>query len=166
MDESTNPVGTPGATEPCPKCEEYLTGWKRAQADYQNLKRETDAERVERAKFANERMLRDLLPVLDQFGLALSFIPSTTGLPEAERGVWEKWLVGLKAVQSLWDQAAAQAGLERVSTDGPFDPQVHDAVAEEPSEQPEGTILRVVQPGWRLHGRVLQPARVTIAKAA
>ncbi len=166
MEESTNPSEISNPTEPCPKCDEYLTGWKRAQADYQNLKRETDVERIERAKFANERLLRDLLPVLDQFGLALSFVPSTTTLPEGEKGTWEKWLVGIKAVQSLWDQAAGQAGLERVATDGAFDPQIHDAVAEEPSERPEGTILRVVQPGWRLHGRVLQPARVIIAKAA
>jgi molecular chaperone GrpE len=166
MEESTNPSEASSVTEPCPNCDEYLTGWKRAQADYQNLKRETDAERIERAKFANERLLRDLLPVLDQFGLALSFVPSTATLPEAEKSTWDKWLVGIKAVQSLWDQAAGQAGLERVATDGAFDPQIHDAVAEEPSEKPEGTILRVVQPGWRLHGRVLQPARVIIAKAA
>lgn len=166
MEESTNPSEPVSAVEPCPKCEEYLTGWKRAQADYQNLKRETDAERIERAKFANERLLRDLLPVLDQFGLALSFVPATATLPESEKGTWEKWLVGIKAVQSLWDQAAGQAGLERVATDGVFDPQVHDAVAEEASDKAEGTILRVVQPGWRLYGRVLQPARVIIAKAA
>lgn len=166
MDESTQPSATPETQPACPSCETYLAGWKRAQADYQNLKRESELDRVERAKFANERLLRDLLPVLDQFGLALSFVPSTQTLPEAEKTVWDKWLVGIRAVQSLWDQAAGQAGLERIATDGAFDPQVHDAVTEEVSDKPEGTILRVVQPGWRLHGRVLQPARVIIAKAA
>ncbi len=72
----------------------------------------------------------------------------------------------MKAVYSLWNQTATQAGLEVIPTSIPFDPQLHEAVAEEASDQPEGTIVRVVQPGWRLHGKVLQPARVMVAKAA
>lgn len=154
----------PNEKTTCPSCDEYLAGWKRAQADYQNLQRERERERLDLTKYANERLLRDLLPTFDQFRLAMSFLPSTDGLPDEAKRSWEQWLVGLKAVQSLWDQAAAQAGLERVATDGVFDPQVHDAVAEESSDKPEGTILRVVQPGWKLHGRVLQPARVIVAK--
>ncbi len=148
----------------CASCDEYLAGWKRAQADYQNLQRERERERADLTKYANERLLRDLLPTLDQFRLAMSFLPSTSELSDDAKRSWEQWLVGLKAVQSLWDQAASQAGLERVATEGLFDPQVHDAVAEESSDKAEGTILRVVQPGWKLHGRVLQAARVVVAK--
>ncbi len=150
----------------CASCQEYLSGWKRAQADYQNLQRERERERVDLTKYANERLLRELLPVFDQFRLAMSFLPSTEGLPEEAKRSWDQWLVGIKAVQSLWDQAATQTGLERISTEGLFDPQFHDAVAEEPSDQPEGTVLRVVQPGWKLHGRVLQAARVILAKSS
>lgn len=148
----------------CPSCEEYLAGWKRAQADYQNAQRERERERADIVKYANERLLRDLLPTLDQFRLAMSFVPTTDGLPDEAKHRWEQWLVGIKAVQSLWDQAAAQTGLERIETNGAFDPQVHDAVGEEPSDEPEGTILRVTQHGWKLHGRVLQAARVIVAK--
>lgn len=157
-------VEADAAAQNCASCQEYLAGWKRAQADYQNLQRERERERGELTKYANERLLRDLLPTLDQFRLAMSFVPTTDALPDEVKRTWEQWLVGVKAVQTLWDQAASQAGLERVVTDGVFDPQVHDAVGEEGSEAPEGTILRVTQPGWKLHGRVLQPARVIIAK--
>lgn len=150
----------------CPSCAEATAGWRRAQADYQNLKKETELERTERAKYANEKLLRDLLPALDQFGLAMSFTPSVDGLPEAEQKTLKNWITGLKAVQSLWSQAASQAGLSEISTDGAFDPNVHDAIGQEVSDRPEGEIVRVVQQGWRLHGKVLQPARVIVAKAA
>ena len=172
MDEQ-NPLSEQQAPSPesatpasCQHCEEYLAGWKRAQADYQNLQRQIEQERVERAKFANERLLSSLLPAIDQFSLALSFIPSTDALPDAEKKSWNTWLVGIKAVSSLWNQTATQAGLEMIPTNIPFDPQLHEAVAEEASDQPEGTIIRVVQSGWRLHGKVLQPARVMVAKAS
>lgn len=155
-----DPAAVPAA---CPHCEEYLAGWKRAQADYQNLQRTAEQERIDRAKYANERLLRDLLPALDQLAVALSFLPSTAALPPADKTAWDQWLVGIKAVETLWSQAAAQTGLERIPTDGAFDPQIHDAVGQEASDRPEGAILRVVQPGWRLHGRVLQPARVIVA---
>ncbi|MBP7006398.1 nucleotide exchange factor GrpE, partial [Patescibacteria group bacterium] len=163
LSEQNTSAAEPASATSCPNCEQYLAGWKRAQADYQNLQKQMELDRVERAKFANERLLSSLLPAIDQFSLALSFIPSTDVLPEAEKKTWNTWLVGVKAVYSLWNQTATQAGLEVIPTSIPFDPQLHEAVAEEASDQPEGTIVRVVQPGWRLHGKVLQPARVMVA---
>src|SRR5574337_353697 len=141
----------------CAKCEEYLAGWKRAQADYQNLKKESEREQAEFAKYANERLLTDLLPAIDQLGLAMQHVPP----PEAERKVWDNWLAGLRAVQSLWNQAVASVGLERIATDGAFDPAQHEAAGEEPAEgKASGSIVRVMQDGWKLHGKVLRPARV------
>lgn len=149
----------------CPNCDEYMAGWKRAQADYQNLKREVERERGEMSKYANERLLSDLLPAIDQFGIALRFLPDTSLLPEDQRKVWENWLVGVKAVQSLWDQVAKDVGLERIPTNGAFDPSLHDAAGEEEAEGKEsGAIVKVMQDGWRLHGKVLRPARVIVAK--
>ena len=74
---------------------EYLAGWKRAQADYQNLKKETERERAEFMKYANERLLHDLLPMIDQLSLALKHLPTTQDLPEERRKVLENWLTGL-----------------------------------------------------------------------
>ncbi len=148
----------------CPSCEEAMAGWKRAQADYQNLKRDAERERGEMSKYANERLLGQLLPAIDQFAVALRFAPDPTRLPESERLVWENWLVGIRAVQSLWDQAASGIGLERIPTDGMFDPSLHDAAGEETREgSPSGTILTILQDGWRLHGKVLRPTRVIVA---
>ncbi len=153
MDEQNN----------CEKCEEYLSGWKRAQADYQNLKKESEREKAEFAKYANERLLSELLPAIDQYNLALTYIPDMTSLSPEEKKKYENWLVGIKAVKSLWDQAAQSVGLTRISVDGPFDPQLHDAAGTEAAEGSEpGSILRVIQDGWSLHGKVLRPARVII----
>jgi len=143
------------------KCNEYLDGWKRAQADYQNLKKESDREKAEFAKYANERLLSDLLPALDQFSLAMQFIPSA----DADQKAWNNWLVGIRAVQSLWEQAAKQQGLERINTDGSFDPAKHEAVGEEEAEGKEpNSIIKVMQDGWMLNGKVLRPSKVIIAK--
>lgn len=149
----------------CATCEEYLAGWKRAQADYQNLQKASAQERTEFAKYANERLLHELLPVIDQFALALRFVPATEGLPEDQRKQWKNWLVGIHAVQAEWERVAASLGLERVATQGTFDPLIHDAVGEEAAEgDAPGTIRRVAQDGWKLHGKVLRPAKVIIAK--
>ncbi len=143
------------------KCNEYLEGWKRAQADYQNLKKDTEREKGEFAKYANERLLSDLLPALDQFALAMRYIPAV----DADAASWEKWLVGLRAVQSLWEQAAKDTGLERISTEGVFDPAKHEAVGEEEMEGKEsGAIIKVMQDGWILNGKILRPAKVIIAQ--
>lgn len=147
------------------KCEEYLNGWRRAQADYANLKRDTERERQENIKYANERLLSELLPAVDQYDIALSFIPDTSTLPEGDKKKWENWLLGIRAVRSLWETSFQTIGLERVSTEGTFDPLIHEAVGEEESsEKPSGSILRTAQSGWKLNGKLLRPAKVITVK--
>ena len=149
----------------CQQCEEYLAGWKRAQADYQNLKKDTERERTEYIKYANERLLHEILPAIDQFHLALKFTPSLEGLSAEDQKRFDNWLAGIKAVQTMWDQTAKAMGLELIPTDGAFDPALHEAASEEEKEgMSAGSIVSVVQNGWRLHGKVLRPARVIIAK--
>jgi molecular chaperone GrpE len=161
MDEQQEPQTANRKPQNCESCDEYLEGWKRAQADYQNLKKETEREKGEFAKYANERLLSDLLPALDQFALAMRYIPAA----DADAASWEKWLVGLRAVQSLWEQAAKDTGLERIPTEGIFDPAKHEAVGEESIEGKEsGSIVRVMQDGWILNGKILRPAKVIISK--
>ncbi len=166
MDELLNQEenATAEGSSPCAKCEDYLAGWKRAQADYQNLKKASEQERAEFAKYANERLIHELLPAIDQFALALQFIPATDDLPEDQRKKWENWLLGIKAVQAHWERVTASVGLERIGAQGMFDPALHDAVGEEAAEgSAPGTILRITQDGWKLHGKVLRHAKVIIA---
>jgi molecular chaperone GrpE len=146
------------------QCDEYLAGWKRAQADYANVIKERERDRADYVKFANTSLLQSLLPAIEHFATALRFIPDTTTLPEDARKKWDSWLVGLKAVQSLWEQAAQAAGLERITAQGLFDPTMHEAVGREASaEVPSEHIVRVMQDGWKLQGRVLRPAQVIVA---
>lgn len=149
------------------QCEEYLAGWKRAQADYANILKERDRDRADYVKFANTSLLQSLLPAIEHFSTAIRFIPDATTLPSEVKKPWESWLVGLKAVHSLWEQAAQGAGLERISTEGTFNPAEHEAVGREVSDTvaSEG-IVRVLQEGWKLHGRVLRPAQVIVAASA
>lgn len=161
----TGPIESGHLSDGCAHCEEYLAGWRRAQADYQNLQRQTEQERRDLTKYSNERLLMELLPAIDQFGLALMYIPSTEGLPEDQRKIWENWLQGIRAVRASWDLMASSIGLERVPTEGEFDPALHDAAGEEEvPEKKAGSIHRVLQEGWRLHGKVLRPARVILVK--
>lgn len=175
MDETTSSPLEPDVTANAPmatdletlkaQCEEYLSGWRRAQADYANLKRERERDRADSMKYANTQLLQSLLPALDQFAIALRFLPDTKTLPENEQKTWNSWLVGIRAVQTLWDQAATGAGLERIPVTGSFDPTIHEAVSQEPAEGlVPGSIKRVIQDGWRLHGKVLRPAQVIVVE--
>lgn len=138
------------------KCEEYLAGWKRAQADYANLKRETDNQKIEYVKFANARMLEELLPVIEHFNAAVASVPTSTD---------ENWLKGIRAVQSAMESALRGLGVEQVIAVGQFDPSEHEAVGEEAQEgTASGSIIRIAQVGWKLNGKLLRPAKVIVAK--
>ena len=145
------------------QAEEYLAGWKRAQADYANLKKEGEREKQEYAKYANERLLDALLPAVDQYEMALRFTPDISTLPEEEQKKLKNWIIGLHAVKSLWETVFQSIGLEKVRTDGAFDPQLHEAVSEEASELAPGSIVRVSQDGWMLNGKLLRPAKVIVS---
>ncbi len=166
MDEQQASQQPESAQQPaCPSCEEYLAGWKRAQADYQNVKKEMERERADMMSRANERLLERLLPVLDQFALAMQFLPDVEQLPEDVRPKWKNWVIGLAAIQTQWMQTAAAEGLEPIPTEGAFDPHLHEAVSEEASDTVgAGNIIRTMQTGWKLHGQVLRHARVVVAK--
>lgn len=146
-------------------CAEYLAGWKRAQADYANLKKEVEQERRDFAKYANERLLSHLLPAIDQYEIALHFAPLFDDAPEEIKKKFDNWFAGIKAVRGMWESAFKDIGLEKVPTDQLFDPVMHEAVAEEEQEgKATGEIIRVTQAGWRLHGKILRHAKVVISK--
>lgn len=155
------------AVDACAKCAEYLDGWKRAQADYQNLKKHTEKEREDFRKYANERLLSDLISVLDQFNLAMKFMPAIDALPEAEQKNWKNWRVGVEAVKMKWDELATTHHLSEVPTSGLFEPRLHEAVEEREDTSAEpGAIIEVIETGWKLHDRLIRPAKVIIASGA
>ncbi|MFA6503352.1 MAG: nucleotide exchange factor GrpE [Patescibacteria group bacterium] len=150
-------------SDECHKCGEYLAGWKRAQADYANLKREFEQTKKDIASYANENLLYELLPAVDQFEIALQHLPNVEDLPSDQKKQMQNWLTGIVAVKQMWEQTFKSIGLENVDTDGEFDPSKHEAVSnEEDDEKPPNAILKVIQQGWMLNGKVLRPAKVVV----
>jgi molecular chaperone GrpE len=149
----------------CVKCPEYMAGWKRAVADYENLKRQSEEDKKNFSRYAHEKMLNDLLPAIDQFETALQHLPDTSEIPEPQKKQIDNWLIGIKAVGTLWQQMFDEIGLVKISTEGEFDPTLHSAVSQESDpDQVEGAILKVIQNGYMLKDEVLRPAKVTVNK--
>jgi molecular chaperone GrpE len=144
--------------------DEYLCGWRRAKADYENLVKETQRSKEEYVKYANEQALLRLLPAIDQYDVALSFVPDMDAIPAESRRPFENWLMGLEAVRSLWIEAAKELGLEKVRVSGSFNPSIHEAVGEEKSESvSSGEIVRATVNGWMLNGKLIRPAKVIVS---
>lgn len=141
------------------KCEEYLNGWKRALADYDNLKKEIAGERVKMYQSASEQITQSLLPILDNFDQALSFKPES--LDEKA----ENWLKGILHVRTQIENVMHELGLEQFGKEGEkFDPHLHEAISEHESEKETEIILQVIQRGWKRGDRIMRPAKVTLSK--
>lgn len=134
------------------QCEEYLNGWKRAKADFINYQKDETKRFEQILRFGNESLLKELLIVLDSFALALAAHP-------AEKGFF--------IVQSQLEDILKKNGLEKliIAIGQPFDPALHEAVAETASQEfSSGTVVEEVEKGYTLHGKLIRPARVKVAK--
>lgn len=131
---------------------------QRTQADFLNFKRRAEGERQELAKQASAGLILGLLPVLDDFERALDHIPA--------KGEEARWLKGVTLIYRNLRAVLEAHGLNKVQAqDQLFDPWEHEALFhEETPKVPEGQILRVIRDGYKLHGRVIRPAQVSIAK--
>ncbi|OGL95237.1 nucleotide exchange factor GrpE [Candidatus Uhrbacteria bacterium RIFOXYB12_FULL_58_10] len=135
---------------------EYLAGWKRALADYDNLKKDLSRERGDmRANAIADAVMR-IIPVLDNFDVATRFVPEE--IDEKLRN----WLTGILFIQTQLEEAIKGMGAEPYGSVGdPFDANLHDAVGErEDATSTPGTILEIVARGWKIADRVVRPAKV------
>lgn len=135
--------------------DEYLNGWKRAKADFENYKKDEQARFATLARFANEAVLADLLHVLDSFDLGLATVDESD---PARRG--------MELIKSQLEDAMRRHGVERVGVKpgDVFDPARHEAVGEIASGVPPGAIAEEVSAGYFLHGKLIRPARVKVSK--
>ncbi|PIS41194.1 MAG: nucleotide exchange factor GrpE [Candidatus Kerfeldbacteria bacterium CG08_land_8_20_14_0_20_42_7] len=140
------------------RAEEYLNGWKRAKADYINLKKETDKKLMESAQYANAALIIQMLPVNDHFKLAMEHIP------EAEKE--KDWVKGIIHIRKEFQDLLRQFGIEEIPTIGKnFDPELHEAVTKEKADGvTTDQIIKEVQPGYKLFNKVLQHAKVVVAE--
>lgn len=136
--------------------DEYLAGWQRTQADFDNYRKRALRQQQEFAARGAERLLAKLLPVLDDLERALA---AAADHEEA------KVIEGVEMTKSALAAALASEGLVEIEADGAFDPHVHEALLAQPVEGVEsGSIVQVVQRGYRLGDVVLRPARVIVAE--
>jgi molecular chaperone GrpE len=129
----------------------------RLAADFENYKKRAARERREYVALANERLIGELLPILDDLERALA------AAEEHQEGQLEE---GVRLVHSSLAGLLERHGVTPISTDGKFDPHVHEALLSQPSEAEEGSVLDVVQKGYKLGERVVRPARVVVAAPA
>jgi molecular chaperone GrpE len=128
----------------------------RLAAEFDNYKKRAARERAEYTALANERIIGELLPVLDDLERALA------AAEEHEEARLEE---GVRLVHRSLAALLERHGVRAIDTSGRFDPHVHEALLTQPSEAEEGSVLDVIQKGYTLGERVVRPARVVVAAA-
>jgi len=134
--------------------DEYLDALQRLKAEFDNYRKRVAREQIELTTRANERLVGDLLPVLDDLERALE---AATAHEEA------KLEEGVALVHRALADLLLRNGLVEIETDGMFDPHTQEALLSQPSEADEGAVIQVLQKGYRLGDRVLRPARVIVS---
>jgi molecular chaperone GrpE len=132
--------------------DEYLDALQRLKAEFDNYRKRVARDQQELAARAHERLVKELVPILDDLERAL-----------AHEGDLDE---GIRLIHRQFSDALAKEGLTEVPTDGKFDPHTQEALLSQPSDAEEGEVIQVLQKGYRLGDRVLRPARVVISAGA
>jgi molecular chaperone GrpE len=136
--------------------DDYLDRLQRLKAEFDNYRKRAARDQESFAARANEALVKELLPILDDLERALD---------AAEHHEEAKLEDGVRLIHQAFSQTLRKQGLEEIETSGRFDPHVHESLLSQPSDADEGSVIEVVQKGYRLGDRVLRPARVVIAGA-
>ncbi len=140
------------------EAQENYERFLRLAAETENLKKRLEREKADLLQFANENLIKELLPVVDHLELALEH-GRQAATPAA-------FLEGLELVQQGFLKTLGRFGVTPLAAVGQqFDPAYHNAVVQEPApEVPDCTVLKELQKGYLLHGRLLRPAMVIVAR--
>ena len=136
--------------------DEYLNGWKRALADFENFKRDTQT-RMKEARIAEHiKLIREILQVIDTIEQAIAHVP------REQRSAG--WFQGLMHIRSQWAKFIKEHNIDKINNTGDqFDPTIHEAIQiENRPDAQDHTVLTVVQPGYRLDSELIRPAKVTV----
>jgi molecular chaperone GrpE len=136
----------------------------RALAEAENVRRRAEKERADASQYAVTKFARDMLGIADNFARALAAVPAD--IRAAADPQVKAVLDGIEATDRQLLQTLERYGVKAVDTsDGKFDPNLHQAIAEVPGNgKPPGSIVDVVQSGFTIGERLLRPAMVTVAK--
>lgn len=140
------------------KADEHWDKVLRMGADFENAKKGVEKRSQEMVKYANEQIVVEILPIIDDLDRALQSLDQGHDLEMVKKG--------LHLVQNTFHKVLAKHGLEAMTSLGqPFDPNLHEAVGEkETDEVDEGHVAEELQKGYKLHGRLARPSRVRVAK--
>jgi molecular chaperone GrpE len=127
---------------------------QRLAAEFDNFRKRSARDAAATIERANERLVKELLPVLDDLARALE---------AAEEHEGAKLEEGVRLVHRSLADLLTKEGLAEIGTEGQFDPHVHEALLSQPSEADEGSVIEVVQKGYTLGDKVLRPARVVVS---
>ncbi|QTN31120.1 nucleotide exchange factor GrpE [Akkermansiaceae bacterium] len=144
--------------DPWEQLEAEAAKWKelalRTAAEMDNLRKRTARDREEAIRYANQRLLEDLLPVIDNFEM---------GMLAAAQDTSSMIYIGMDMVRKQLNDFLASQGVEEIKAEGPFDANLHDAVSQEASVLPEGEIIRTTRRGFKIRDRLLRPASVVVS---
>lgn len=130
---------------------------QRLQADFENYRKRTQKEKEEFGRYLNEDLILQILPVLDNFKLAVKHLPKELEQNEWVHGIWH--------IEKQLEQVLCDQGVSAIGNLGEtFDPNLHEAVKEISSKHPEGQIIEVTQTGYRIADRVIRPAKVVVSQ--
>lgn len=146
------------------KCDEYLAGWKRARADYENLLKSNAQLREEDRKRLRVQLADDLLPVIDNFGYVTKHVPDLSTVPDDFKKKFDTWFQGIQHIDRQFAEALKALGVEPIPTIGEkFDPNVHESGGSRHEEgKEEGIVLEELIKGWKMGDLVLRPAKVIV----
>jgi molecular chaperone GrpE len=132
----------------------------RTTADFDNFKKRAAREKQDAIKYANESLLQKLIPILDNFDMALAAAQT------AQTDAAQSLQAGVNMINQQLKTVLTEAGLEEVDATGKtFDPNFHEAVSQqETAEVPEGQVVQQLRKGYKLRDRLLRPATVIVAK--
>lgn len=169
--DPTNPdnieVATDGSVSDLEaKSEQYLSGWKRALADYVNLQKRAGEERDNDRRRVRAQVAESLLPVIDNFGLVTKHAPDLSTAPEDVQKKFATWYMGITLIDKQFTDALAELGITPIVAVGqPFDPNLHDASSSKHIEGTEpGLVIEELIRGWKLNDLVLRPAQVVVSE--
>lgn len=139
---------------------DYKDKWMRAHADYQNLVKESAAQRAEWAKMSEIHILEEFIPVYENFKKAFA-MPVDEGDKQ-----FENWKKGIEYIKKQFADILTQHDVEEIPTVGQaFDPAIHEALSEEASDDHEdGMVIRELSGGYKVGERILQAAKVVVCK--
>lgn len=134
---------------------EIVDNWKRVSAEFENYKKRKEAERKELVEFSKEITVAKLIPSLESLEQVLIYAP------DDEK--YKEWIQGLRATIMQLEKTMEELGVVKIKTVGePFDHNRHEAVEE--VQGAEGQIIKELQPGFTLNGKVIIPAKVAVGK--